>query len=374
MREIKLLLISFLLLVSSKLLAQQYGDIVVGGSFDKFYPVAFQDGAWHFNKMTELTIGRVEVHENSTWRGSTLGKFSFHCNLGGHGSENIEATIFFHVNPFIAGWKDVSFYDGARIIIWLRGGNTTYHYNSNYAVNPTVYDTDAGYNEPSSWNNPPIIVNRPPKTTVDSYVNSHGYNFTGNTTLTTNPINITSVWSSTTDKSNNISEIANDVDFYKRLMIAGNTSSGGVRQVGIYDRLTIGNVNFEQALNVAGGAYLTGNVGIGTKNAQNYKLAVEGTIGARKVKVTLENNWADYVFAPSYKLRPLQDLETYIKQHQHLPDVPSASEVAANGIDLGDNQAVLLKKIEELTLYVIEQQKQMKLMSKRINELEIKNK
>ncbi|MDI9364930.1 MAG: hypothetical protein QM541_08260 [Flavobacterium sp.] len=115
---------------------------------------------------------------------------------------------------------------------------------------------------------------------------------------------------------------------------------------------------------------LGGTVLIGTNTfpapSASYKMVVDGKVGVRKLVVTQLAGWADYVFVPSYKLRPLQDLETYIKQHQHLPDVPSASEVAANGIDLGDNQAVLLKKIEELTLYVIEQNKELQMQKKEI--------
>lgn len=120
---------------------------------------------------------------------------------------------------------------------------------------------------------------------------------------------------------------------------------------------SLGFVNSSGILNLE--VKQNGNIGIGTANTLNYKLAVEGTIGARKIKVSQEN-WADYVFAPTYKLLPLQDLETYIKKTQHLPDVPSTTDVAKNGIDLGDNQALLLKKIEELTLYMIEQGKSFK--------------
>lgn len=96
----------------------------------------------------------------------------------------------------------------------------------------------------------------------------------------------------------------------------------------------------------------SGNVGIGTSTPQG-KLAVNGTIYATKVKVT-QTGWADYVFAPGYQLPGLQYLETYIQQNKHLPNVPSAAEVAKEGVDLGENQRVLLEKIEELTLYVIE--------------------
>jgi hypothetical protein len=104
----------------------------------------------------------------------------------------------------------------------------------------------------------------------------------------------------------------------------------------------------------------TGNVGIGTTsfNDATYKLYVETGIRTRKIKVDI-SGWSDYVFNNDYTLRPLSQVEKFIKQYRHLPDVPSAAEVKKEGIDVGENQAVLLKKIEELTLYIIEQQKQM---------------
>ena len=116
-----------------------------------------------------------------------------------------------------------------------------------------------------------------------------------------------------------------------------------------------------------------GNVGIGTGIVNNtYRLAVEGTIGARKIKVT-QGSWADYVFKPSYKLRPLSELEAYIKKYKHLPDVPSEQEVLGKDIDISETQVLLLKKIEELTLYVIALEKKNNLLANRILKIE-KNK
>lgn len=104
--------------------------------------------------------------------------------------------------------------------------------------------------------------------------------------------------------------------------------------------------------------FVSGNVGIGVVNpSATYKLAVEGVVGARKVIVT-QASWSDYVFDPGYRLPSLDSVSRYVKANRHLPDVPSADSVAANGLDLGGNQSQLLKKIEELTLYVISLQKQ----------------
>jgi hypothetical protein len=113
----------------------------------------------------------------------------------------------------------------------------------------------------------------------------------------------------------------------------------------------------------------TGNVGIGTADPKGYKLAVNGNAIFEKVKVQPYLNWSDYVFYPNYRLRPLSEVEQYIKQYQHLPEVPSAAEVEKNGLDLGDNQATLLKKIEELTLYLIEQNKEIAKKNNEVAEL-----
>ncbi|WP_448105179.1 hypothetical protein [Pedobacter panaciterrae] len=120
---------------------------------------------------------------------------------------------------------------------------------------------------------------------------------------------------------------------------------------------------------VGGGLRVTsGNVGIGTATP-NAKLAVNGNIRAKEIKV--ENaNWPDYVFAKEYQLTSLQQTEKHIKEKGHLPGIPSAQEVKANGVDLGDMNAKLLKKIEEITLYLIEIKKENELGKAKIEKLE----
>ncbi|WP_127130856.1 hypothetical protein [Pseudoflavitalea rhizosphaerae] len=114
----------------------------------------------------------------------------------------------------------------------------------------------------------------------------------------------------------------------------------------------------------------TGNIGIGI-TAPTEKLCVNGNIFTKKVKVTA-TGWPDYVFHPSYKLMPLDQLERFIKANRHLPEIVPAKEVEENGLDLGDNQAALLKKIEELTLYLIDLKKTVDEQNLRIKTLEAK--
>ncbi|AZI24044.1 hypothetical protein EA772_01300 [Pedobacter sp. G11] len=100
-----------------------------------------------------------------------------------------------------------------------------------------------------------------------------------------------------------------------------------------------------------------GNVGIGTLNPQE-KLSVNGKVRVHEIKVQLDG-WSDFVFDKKYQLMPLNQLEAYIANNGHLPAIPSAAEVIKNGIELGEMNKRLLQKIEELSLYVIQQEKRL---------------
>ncbi len=136
----------------------------------------------------------------------------------------------------------------------------------------------------------------------------------------------------------------------------------------VFSQVNMGGIS-NQPLNIKtnGTARMTitadGNVGIGTIAPGTYKLAIEGSLGARAIEVKA-TSWADFVFDTSYQLRPLKQVEAFITTHKHLPDVPSEEQVKKDGINVAGMNAILLQKIEELTLYVIEQNKRIEAIEK----------
>jgi hypothetical protein len=119
-------------------------------------------------------------------------------------------------------------------------------------------------------------------------------------------------------------------------------------------------------------AAATGNVGIGTDNPDIYKLAVNGTIRAKEVRIN--TGWADYVFNKNYKLLPLSTLGKYIKNNNHLPGIPGASKLKAEGVDISTMQTKMMAKIEELTLYLINADKSIHDLKTRLAVLDKSNK
>ncbi len=295
MKRFQFIIVLFFITIISN--AQVSGSFIVNGDLDKFYPVTFFDGAWSYNVPTDLTLGRSNVHTDGNWRGSLMATFKYHVTGWGNGSHFIDAdvkpTIIASGTPLIAGWQDITAANSSRsIIIWLRGGTTTYYYQSNYAVNPVVYD---GTQNPLPYN----IVNGGTvtfKTTPDQYAITTG---------------------------------------------------------------TYQNRN----------AYFAANVGIGTI-APDEKLTVKGKIHTQEVRVDMSGPLVpDYVFAEDYKLKSLQEVEDYIKENKHLPEIPSAQEIEKNGLMLAEMNMNLLKKIEELTLYSIEQNKKIEILEKKVETL-----
>jgi hypothetical protein len=146
-------------------------------------------------------------------------------------------------------------------------------------------------------------------------------------------------------------------------------TTGTVRFAGLTNNDTLSRVIVSDA---NGNLYYRTLSSWALNDVHNSDLAVNGTLSAQRMKITQTGPWPDYVFSNQYKLPTLLQLEQYIKQNNHLPDVPPASEVEKKGVDVGNNQATLLKKIEELTLYAIEQEKKLEKQNEKIAEQEKK--
>lgn len=147
------------------------------------------------------------------------------------------------------------------------------------------------------------------------------------------------------------SSVLNQYGFY-----TANSLIGATNNYGFYGNIPSGAGRWNLYMNGTANNYLAGNLGIGITNPAE-KLSVNGNIRAREIKVEV-TGWPDYVFESSYQLPDLLETERFINQNRHLPGIPSSSEVDKEGLNLGEMNAKLLQKIEELTLYVIDLKKE----------------
>jgi len=134
----------------------------------------------------------------------------------------------------------------------------------------------------------------------------------------------------------------------------------------------IANNDKDWAFYGTGNSYFSGDVRVGTTSdpyTGQYKLIVNGRILSEEVRVQNSDDWPDYVFKEGYKLKTLSEVESYIEKYQHLPNIPPAAVVEREGIALGDMQIRLMEKVEELTLYLIAQQKEIDNLKNQIKRL-----
>ena len=353
--------------------AQVSGSFIVKGDINTYYPVVFFDGGYANNKATELFIGRSAVHQDGSWRGSMITKFRYHCNNWGNGSNFIDADIHqfntadhsVDISDFVGGWQDASLANSSsQIIIWLRGGTTTYYYNATYAVTPVVYD---GVQNALPFT-PANMASVTSKTTQDYYVNGNGTSNTG-----TARIGATGYLSEGNGTLHLGSNAAMNFGVWEIPNPAAKSALVEVRNTGVIDMFgtnTNGATNFIRMFTldaVANKVYFpSGNVLIGKSSQTNnsYMLDVGGNVRANKVVVNTTG--ADFVFEPSYKLPSLSFVEDYVKKYRHLPGIATAKDMQDKGLDVGEHQTNLLQKIEELTLYTIEQDKKINTQDKKI--------
>lgn len=145
-----------------------------------------------------------------------------------------------------------------------------------------------------------------------------------------------------------------------------------VNAIDVYDQTGLGvrfRVKSDGATQIGAGIPLSSGV------AANAHLSVDGLILAKDIRVSISaTHWADYVFDKNYKLMPLSDLEKFVHKNKHLPEVPSESEVKEQGVDVAAMNALLLKKVEELTLYMIDLKKESQALKAEIENLKTQNK
>jgi len=286
----------------------------------------------------------------------------------------ILTLILFATNGFgQSNFYDVTAGNGYGVRFWggsdaykIHFGNAAeYHYGpvSDYSIKMNMSnDTGRGW----TWG----IVGATPVAALNNLGNMQiAGTFTATGNLVTNNL-LFGKYGSTLDGSTDPYILASVAGGNQDLIVYGD-SGPNTLNLRLHDgALKLGSSPTPNAIiNNDGSAYFMSNVGIGTTNPGSFKLAVEGKIGAREVQVTLQSPWPDYVFEKDYKLSSLEEIKNYIDQNKHLPEVPSAKEMEKNGVQLGEMNMLLLKKIEELTLYLIEQNKRIDNQQKEIKEL-----
>lgn len=295
--RIKKILLSFLPVFFFTIAAfsQVTVNFTVQGDSSKFYPVTFYDGGWDSNSSTTMEIGRSSVHKVfGDWWGSTMIKVRFHVTNYGNGSDFIDVDL--HHKTRLPG--ELPFVAGWADITSLNND----HKIMIWLRGNTPYTCKSDYTVTP--------------TVYDGVANAISY-----------------------------SEPNGPVHTFKTATDAYVNPQG----------MTYSNAAF---FNGTGVNYIASSLGIGTKTTGTSKLAVEGTIAARRIKVTQASPWPDFVFDSSYRLPALKEVENYVAINKHLPDVPSAADVKKDGLDVGDMSKVFLQKIEEQTLYLIDLKKE----------------
>ncbi len=224
------------------------------------------------------------------------------------------------------------------------------------------------------------------KPTVGTVVTPFSIDATGNTTFNeTTTFSKTAAFTESATFSNTVSvtgaldasSINSPNGFFTTLGATGTSTFNGLLATTINTNKLKAKENLPFIIEASSGLEMmnfgtNGNVGIGTVPSNTHKLAVNGSLNATEVKVTTTIEAPDYVFEENYELKPLSEVESYIKENKHLPEVPSAKEIKTEGLNLAEMNLLLLKKVEELTLHLIEKEKDIEQLKKEVKELKEK--
>ena len=384
MKNITLLFILLSIGFLNSLQAQATQTFTSAGTQDQYVPVVFG----FTNK--PFSISRANIHEDRTWLAygiATINGIGYGWGSGNtmiklenftNGIKNADSTgeWYSYIGKVLCEWIK------SGIIVYVRGG-TTYYTDGIVQRNDGVYTaqegtqknltavplTEPGFNIPRGVYVADWEINANTRSLNNTSTNTQNiYSSNGNigigTTTPESSLDIRANGSSPIIRGNGgyiptglrfIDDSYTQPGQIKEWAIwKGNTFTKGLSfmRYDAVDRCGTGICDIVLQLSD------NGNIGIGIPNPQN-KLDVNGTVHAKEVKVDM-SGWADFVFHKDYQLPTLTEVERHIIEKGHLPNIPNTKEVTENGLSLGENQKLLLQKIEELTLYSIEQNKQLK--------------
>ncbi|WP_242463751.1 hypothetical protein [Elizabethkingia anophelis] len=369
-------LINLLLLASvafvSLLKAQTVQTFTSAGTQDQYVPVVFS-----FNNKP-FSISRPGIHDNRAWLAygtATINGIGYAWGSGNtmiklenytYGMKNSDYTggVYSYIGKVLAEWAE------SGIIVYLRGG-TTYNTDGIIKKNDGTYTATAG-----SQINLSAVPITEPNFNIPPGVYVSNWEINANT----QSINIDNLYGKNGNIGIGTKSPATNLEVSGIIRASSSNDEGG--SIDIYNSSKTGtNINTWRIYNMTGGygnslqfwAYSADQsiYGPRLKLGDNGDIAMYGKLEAKEIKVTTTPT-ADFVFEDSYQLPNLESVEKHIKEKKHLPEIASAAEMQKDGVNIGDFQIKLLQKIEELTLYSIEQNKLIKDQQERLKKLEEK--
>jgi hypothetical protein len=408
--KIKLLLFVLFLISLNTYSQVSSGSFSVGGSSASYYPVSFSvSGVDGTSSLGKLSVYIDNVHANGSWTGMFHSDIEFISSNYGHIATKIVEFTYITgggnaysdpIGDIIDGSTQAG---GSQLVIWLKGA-ATYQWSTTFNSRVTLIDGNPEGSAKTSCSGGALNIltaqselmikakNAKFYQSVGLGTSGNGY-FGGNVGIgTTNPTGKLEISGGNiiiNRPSNKIDR--NGISEFSAFEINNSFTPGQTGYVKVFypsfNNLLFGadydgniggvqpNIQFgrkdQPFLTVVNNGGYTGNIGIGTTNPDE-KLTVNGVIHAKEVKVDLSGPLADYVFKPDYKLMSLPQVEKFVKENNHLPQMPSAEEVTKNGLSMGEMQNKLLQKVEEQTLYIIELNKQVQTLKKQLEKLENK--